>query len=425
MIIQPQTENPPQPKIKEKVLTIKLKGIIQVKRSYEHISSENVTGENIINTTNDKNIKRKTSNNKNFLNTNVYSKDTQLPLETESAFDSESTINNNINDIGLQRLDQPQNFETESCLNQIVVTAEIHNNPDYESILITSNEIYNENPSNTGTDISVAIDSPAIINDLNTVNTVDTLESINLTNNQAPTPDCFRFKRVKIGNHECTFDASSPYVRFSEDIVFSLIDQFSDQIQSGSYVSFNQIYCDVSIIFEGYGHGTNDVMGVNIGSLLNKKSFITSHLNADTNKRDCLFRAIGYVTIRSEKMKNAAKGAEGLNIRAHEIGAKARLLSLKCELPLEIAATPVHLEKIALKLDIRIVDLIYAAWGCLSYVTNLLLHSGDCLGKCKFCLSTTCDAPPDNEQNNELDRQNDDEINIALNIPQPSISCDN
>ncbi|CAF4912109.1 unnamed protein product, partial [Rotaria socialis] len=437
MIIQPQTENPPQPKIKEKVLTIKLKGIIQVKRSYEHISSENVTGENIINTTNDKNIKRKTSNNKNFLNTNVYSKDTQLPLETESAFDSESTINNNINDIGLQRLDQPQNFETESCLNQIVVTAEIHNNPDYESILITSNEIYNENPSNTGTDISVAIDSPAIINDLNTVNTVDTLESINLTNNQAPTPDCFRFKRVAL-------------------VSFSLIDQFSDQIQSGSYVSFNQIYCDVSIIFEGYGHGTNDVMGVNIGSLLNKKSFITSHLNADTNKRDCLFRAIGYVTIRSEKMKNAAKGAEGLNIRAHEIGAKARLLSLKCELPLEIAATPVHLEKIALKLDIRIgcymveentgliktfytnavtnnknktTVLLCLYKNCyypLLYPRNLILSkNSDCLGKCKFCLSTTCDAPPDNEQNNELDRQNDDEINIALNIPQPSISCDN
>ncbi|CAF2151655.1 unnamed protein product [Rotaria magnacalcarata] len=365
MIIQPQTENPPHPKIKEKVLTIKLKGIMQVKRSYEHISSENVTGENIINITNDKNIKRKTSNNKKCINTNVYSKDTQLPLETESAFDSESTINNNnINDIGLQRLDQLQNFETESCLNQIVVTAEIHNNPDYEPILITSNEIYNENPSNTGTDISVATEPPAYINDLNTVNTVDTLESINLTNNdgsisnnQAPEPDCFSvdldlngfvigsreiactetffinesiidvnkkysrvdikytinvknvwhmhkktaddnileifedflhhinlsineyflrvgrtgFVQVKIGNHECTFDASSSYVRFSEDIVFSLIDQFSDQIQSGSYVSFNQIYCDVSIIFEGYGHGTNDVMGVNIGSLLNKK----------------------------------------------------------------------------------------------------------------------------------------------------------
>ncbi|CAF4635052.1 unnamed protein product, partial [Rotaria magnacalcarata] len=51
-------------------------------------------------------------------------------------------------------------------------------------------------------------------------------------------------------------------------------------------------------------------------------------------------------------MKNAAKGADGLHIRAHEIDAKARLLSHRCELPLELAATPVHLEKIALKLDI-------------------------------------------------------------------------
>ncbi|CAF4324001.1 unnamed protein product, partial [Rotaria magnacalcarata] len=198
MIIQPQSENPPQPKIKEKVLTIKLKGIMQVKRSYEHISCENVTGENIINITNDKNIKRKTSNNKKCLNTNVYSKDTQLPLETESAFDSESAINNNINDVGLKQLDQLQNFQPESCLNQIVVTAEIHNNPDYEPILITSNEVYNENPSNTGTDISVAIDPLADINDLNTVNTAESLESINLTYNddsitsiQTPALDCF------------------------------------------------------------------------------------------------------------------------------------------------------------------------------------------------------------------------------------------
>ncbi|CAF4393464.1 unnamed protein product [Rotaria magnacalcarata] len=198
MIIQPQSENPPQPKIKEKVLTIKLKGIMQVKRSYEHISSENVTGENIINTTNDKNIKRKTSNNKKCLNTNVYSKDTQLALETEREFDSECAINNNINDIGLQQIDQLHTFETESCLNQIVVTAEIHNNPDYEPVLNIANENRNENPSNTGTDISVAIEPSAAINDLNTVNTVDSLESINLTNNdgsisnnQAPTPDCF------------------------------------------------------------------------------------------------------------------------------------------------------------------------------------------------------------------------------------------
>ena len=293
-----------------------------------------------------------------------------------------------------------QTFETESRLNQILVTAEIHANPDYEPILNTSNEIHNENTLNTGTDISLAIDPPAAhlntVNTVNTINTAESLESINLTNNdndgsipsiRAPAPDCFNadldlndfiigsreiactdtffinesiidvnkkysrvdikytinvknvwhmhkktvddnileifedflhhinlsineyflrvgrtgFVQVKIGNHECTFDASSPYVRFSEDIVFSLIDQFSDQIQSGSYVSFNQIYCDVSIIFEAYGHGSNDVRGVNIGSLLNKKSFITSHLNTDTNKRDCLFRAISYVLIRTKK----------------------------------------------------------------------------------------------------------------------------
>ncbi|CAF3475241.1 unnamed protein product [Rotaria socialis] len=559
---QPQPENPTpssSSQKKEKVLTIKLNGVVQVKRSYDQISNENVTGENV--------IKRKTSNNKKCINTNVYSKDTQLPLETEIAFESERAINNNINDIGLQQIDQLHAFESESCLNQIVVTAEIHNNPDYEPVLNIANEIHNENTLRAGTDISVAIDPPAPINDLNTV---ASLESINLTNNdgsisnnQAPTPDCFNadldlndfiigsreiactetffinesiidvnkkysridikytinvknvwhmhkktpddnileifedflhhinlsineyflrvgrtgFVQVKIGNHECTFDASSPYVRFTEDIVFSLIDQFSDEIQSGSYVSFNQIYCDVSIIFEGYGHGSNDVRGVNIGSLLNNRRFITSHLNSDTNKRDCLFRAISYVTIRSEYMKNASKGAHGPKIRAIDIDAKARLLSIKCELPLEIAATPVHLEKIALKLDIRLAcymveentgliktfytnadlsnknkntvllclykncyyPLLYPKsliqgknWranlclGCLRYVTNLLLHSVECLGKCRYCLSTSCDAPPDNEQNNEIDRQNDDaEINIALNIPQPAISCDN
>ncbi|CAF2038100.1 unnamed protein product, partial [Rotaria magnacalcarata] len=565
---QPQTENPTpssSTQSKEKVLTIKLNGVVQVKRSYEHISNEKLTGENM--------SKRKTSNNKKCLNTNVYSRETQLPVETESEFDSESAINNNNNNnnaIGLQQVDQLHTFESESCLNQIVVTAEIHNNPDYEPVLNIANEIRNENTSNTGTDISVAIDPPAPINDLNTVNTVDSLESINLTNNdgsisnnQPPTPDCFNadldlndfiigsreiactetffinesiidvnkkysrvdikyainiknvwhmhkktpddnileifedflhhinlsineyflrvgrtgFVQVKIGNHECTFDASSPYVRFSEDIVFSLIDQFSDQIQSGSYVSFNQIYCDVSIIFEGYGHGSNDVRGVNIGSLLNKKSFITSHLNTDNNKRDCLFRAISYVVIRSEKREKRREGCLIGEIKTYEIDAKARLLSLRCELPLEIAATPVHLEKIALKLDIRIgcymveentgliktfytnadlsnknkntvllclykncyYPLLYPKsliqgknWraniclGCLKYVTNLLLHSVECLGKCRYCLSTSCDAPPDNEQNNEIDRQNDDaEINIALNIPQPAISCDN
>ncbi|CAF2109263.1 unnamed protein product [Rotaria magnacalcarata] len=632
---QPQPENPTPSSshIKVKVLTIKLNGIVQVKRSYEHISNENVTGENVLSITNEKNIKRKTSNNQN-----VHSKETSV----ENELDSECVINN-INDIGLRHLDQLQTFETESHLNQILVTAEIHANPDYNPILNTSNEIHNENTLTTGTDISVAIslqqldqlqtfeteshlnqilvtaeihanpdydptlntsneihnentsnentandihnentlttgndisvaiDPSAAINDLNTINTTGSLESINLTNNdndgsisnnQPPAPDRFNadldlndfiigsrdiactktffinesivavnkkyssidikytiniknvwhmhkntiddnileifedflkhinlsineyflrvghtgFIKVKIGNHECTFDASSPYVRFSEDIVFSLIDQFSDQIQSGSCVSFNQIYCDVSIIFEGYGHGTNDVMGVNIGSLLNKKSFIASHLNTDTNKRDCLFRAISYVVIRTEKMKNAPKGATGARIIANEIDAKARVLSIKCQLPLEIAATPVHLEKIALKLDIRIAcymieentgliktfytnadissktkntvllclykncyypllypkSLILAkncranlCWGCLRYVTNLLLHSMECLGKCKYCLSTSCDAPPDNEQNNEIDRQNDDEIDIVLNMPQPAISCDN
>ncbi|CAF4893544.1 unnamed protein product [Rotaria socialis] len=192
-------------------------------------------------------------------------------------------------------------------------------------------------------------------------------------------------------------------------------------------------------------------MGVNIGSLLNKKSFITSHLNTDTNKRDCLFRAIAYVAIRSEKMKNAAKGADGLHIRAHEIDAKARLLSLRCELPLELAATPVHLEKIALKLDIRIACyMVDENTGLIkTFYTNADLNNKNkttvllCLhkncyypllypksliltkSKCRYCLSTSCDAPPDNEQNNELQRQNDDEINIALNIPQPTISCDN
>ncbi|CAF4263977.1 unnamed protein product [Rotaria magnacalcarata] len=369
MITQPHAENPPQDRNKEKVLIVKLKGAVQFKRSYEQRSNEIVAGENVVNSTNEiKKIKHKDSNNQKCSNTKVYMNE----AESERSFDSESKLNNNINDIGLKQIDQPKNFQTESLLNQILVTAEIHNSPDNESILNTSSEIRNEK-----TDISVAL------NDLNTVNTVESLESINLTNNdnddsipsiQSQASDCFNadldlndfiigskeiacrtgFVQVKIGNHDCTFDASSPYVRFSEHIVFSLIDQFSDEIQSGSYVSFNQIYCDVSIIFEGYGHGTNDVMGVNIGSLLNKKSFITSHLNNDTNKRDCLFRAIAYVAIRSEKMKNAAKGANGLNIRAYEIDAKARLLSLRCELPLELAATPVHLEKIALKLDIRI-----------------------------------------------------------------------
>ena len=52
--------------------------------------------------------------------------------------------------------------------------------------------------------------------------------------------------------------------------------------------------------------------------------------------------------------KCVKRSLDGLHIRATEIDAKARLLSIKCELPLEIAATPVHLEKIALKLDIRI-----------------------------------------------------------------------
>ncbi|CAF4951080.1 unnamed protein product, partial [Rotaria socialis] len=114
--------------------------------------------------------------------------------ESERSFDSESKINNNINDVGLKQIDQPQNFQAESRLNQILVTAEIHNNPDYESILNTSNEIHNENTSNTGTDISVTL------NDLNTVNTAESLESINLTNNdndgsipsiQPLAPDCF------------------------------------------------------------------------------------------------------------------------------------------------------------------------------------------------------------------------------------------
>ncbi|CAF4837327.1 unnamed protein product [Rotaria socialis] len=445
---QPQTENPTpssSTQSKEKVLTIKLNGVVQLKRSYEHISIEKLTGENM--------VKRKMSNNKKCLNTNIFSS------ETESEFDSEAVINNNNNNnnntIGPQQVDQLQTFETESCLNQILVTAEIHANPDYEPVLNKSNEIHSENTLRAGTDISLAIDPPAVINDLNSVNTVNTintaesLESINLANDdndgsipsiRAPAPDCFNvdldlndfiigsreiactetffinesiidvnkkysrvdikytinvknvwhmhkktvddnilqifedflhhinlsineyfsrvgrtgFVQVRIGNHECTFDASSPYVRFSEDIVFSLIDQFSDQIQSGSYVSFNQIYCDVTIIFEGYGHGSNDVRGVNIGSLLNKKSFIISHLNSDTNKRDCLFRAVSYVLIRSEKIKKSSKGASSLHIRAVDIDAKARLLSTKCELPLEIAATPVHLEKIALKLDIRI-----------------------------------------------------------------------
>ncbi|CAF2124783.1 unnamed protein product, partial [Rotaria magnacalcarata] len=91
-----------------------------------------------------------------------------------------------------------------------------------------------------------------------------------------------------------------------------------------------------------------------MGSLLNNRRFITSHLNTDTNKRDCLFRAISYVVIRAEKMKNASKGDHGPAVRAIEIDAKARVLSIKCQLPLEIAATPVHLEKIALKLDIRL-----------------------------------------------------------------------
>ncbi|CAF3348799.1 unnamed protein product, partial [Rotaria socialis] len=152
---QPQPENPTpsSSQKKEKVLMIKLNGVVQVKRSYDQISNENVTGENV--------IKRKTSNSKKCLNTNVYPKDAQSPLETEIAFDSERAINNNINDIGLQQIDQLHTFESESCLNQIVVTAEIHNNPDYEPVLNIANEIRNENTSNTGTDISVAIDPPA------------------------------------------------------------------------------------------------------------------------------------------------------------------------------------------------------------------------------------------------------------------------
>ncbi|CAF3608897.1 unnamed protein product, partial [Rotaria socialis] len=129
---QPQTENPTpssSTQSKEKVLTIKLNGVVQVKRSYEHISNEKLTGENM--------SKRKTSNNKKCLNTNVYSRETQLPVETESEFDSESAINNNNNNnnaIGLQQVDQLHTFESESCLSQIVVTAEIHNNPDYEPV---------------------------------------------------------------------------------------------------------------------------------------------------------------------------------------------------------------------------------------------------------------------------------------------------
>ncbi|CAF2147949.1 unnamed protein product [Rotaria magnacalcarata] len=180
MITQPQPENPPPPpgQNKEKVLTIKLNGIIQVKRSYEHISNENVTGENVFSITNEKNIKRKASNNQKCLN-NVYSKETQLPVETDfllsstqSEFDSESEINN-INDIGLQQLDQLQTFETETRLNQILFVAEIHANPDYEPILNTSNEIHNENTLTTGNDISVAIEPSAAINDLNGVNTTN------------------------------------------------------------------------------------------------------------------------------------------------------------------------------------------------------------------------------------------------------------
>ncbi|CAF2111034.1 unnamed protein product [Rotaria magnacalcarata] len=162
---------------------------------------------------------------------------------------------------------------------------------------------------------------------------------------------CTGFIKIKIGNHECSFYASSPYVRFSEDIIFSLIDQFSDQIQSGSYVSFNQLYCYASIIFEGYGHGSNDVMGVNIENLLNKKSFITSHLNTDSNKRDCLFRAISYIVLQTEKMESAREASKGQWIKVHEIDSKARLLSMRCQLSLEIAATPVHLEKIALTIS--------------------------------------------------------------------------
>ncbi|CAF2212117.1 unnamed protein product, partial [Rotaria magnacalcarata] len=168
VITQPHTEN------KEKVLIVKLKGAIQFKRSYEQRSNEIVAGENVVNSTNEiKKIKRKDSNTQKCLNTNVYMKE----AEPERLFDSESKLNNNINDVGLKQIDQPQNFQTESRLNQILVTAEIHNNPDYESILNTSNEIRNENTSNTGTDISVTL------NDLNTVNTAESLESINLTNN--------------------------------------------------------------------------------------------------------------------------------------------------------------------------------------------------------------------------------------------------
>ncbi|CAF2072066.1 unnamed protein product, partial [Rotaria magnacalcarata] len=96
------------------------------------------------------------------------------------------------------QIDQLQTFETESCLNQILVTAEIHANPDYDPALNTANEIHNENTLTTGTDISVAIEPSAVINELNTINTAESLESINLTNsdnggsifnNQAPAPD--------------------------------------------------------------------------------------------------------------------------------------------------------------------------------------------------------------------------------------------
>ena len=48
---QPQTENPTpssSTQSKEKVLTIKLNGVVQLKRSYEHISNENLTGENVV-----------------------------------------------------------------------------------------------------------------------------------------------------------------------------------------------------------------------------------------------------------------------------------------------------------------------------------------------------------------------------------------
>ncbi|CAF3454699.1 unnamed protein product, partial [Rotaria socialis] len=130
-ITQPQTENPPQDQNKEKVLIVKLKGAVQFKRSYEQRSNEIVAGENVVNSTNEiKKIKRKDTNNQKCLNTNVYMKE----AESERPFDSVSKLNNNINDIGLKQIDQLQNFEPESHLNQILVTAEIHNNPDNESI---------------------------------------------------------------------------------------------------------------------------------------------------------------------------------------------------------------------------------------------------------------------------------------------------